>query len=403
MQTNKVIGAVEIGTSKVVVLVGEIDNGGLNIIGRGDSTSMGVTKGEIVDFGKASDAAHAALRAAERNAGATIEAVYLAQTGGHLQGFANVGAVPVSAQDGLVSRQDMKQAVDNAKRKELQDGRLYIHHIQNGFVLDGRAARDPLTMRGDQLEVNYWHVHGNQDKISDNIHVINGYGLQVEDMILSSICSGSLIATPEEKAAGVVVVDIGRGTTDWVVYRNGTVWRTGVIRIGGDHITNDLSIGLRVSYKDAEKLKCECGKATIDQSDKGEKVWLHGDLTIGDRQIPKMAIYQIIKARIDELFTILRKELHEYIGNEKLPCGVLLTGGTAKLCQIDEAASRVLTMDTRCLLPPKWVREDLRMPEYSTVLGLLQYGMSAQNSLDMSNVSKRGNLLEKVRGLFSVN
>lgn len=398
MTYKKIIGAVDIGTSKVSVLVGEVDKGGLTIIGEGQSTSMGVVKGGVVDFTKVSDATHAAMNAAEKSAGVVMEEVYLSQTGGHVQGFANQGSVPIGAQDGVVSKADIRQAMENAKRKELPDGRLYIHHVLNGYLLDARSVESPLAMRGEHLDVAYWHVHGDETQIGNGVHVINGYGLDVKDIILSSIASGSIIASKEEKDSGVLVVDIGRGTTDYVLYRNGRVQRTGVLRVGGDHFTNDLSIGLRVNYRHAERLKRDYGKAVAERSDGKDKVWLFGDYTIGDRQIPQKAIVQILKARADELFAILKKELSPVLGPDALAGGVLLTGGGSRLPGMEDSARRALGMEARASNCPDWVRQDLRQPEYATVIGLLYYGMSAQGSPDAQG--RGGNIISRVTGFF---
>lgn len=402
MTYNKVIGAVEIGTSKVVVLVGElVGDKGLNIIGQGEATTVGVKKGEIVDFRAASDCTHAALQAAERNAGATIEAVYLSQTGGHLKGFYNRGVVPVSAPDNIVNEIDIQRAVNEAKCKKLPTGRVYIHHIHNGDHLDGRAVTNPYMMQGEKLEVGYWHVHGDEHKVRDHIHVINGFGLEVEDMIISSIASGSMMAREVEKENGVLVVDIGRGTTDYVLYRAGRILRTGVICIGGDHITNDLSLGLRITPQHAEEFKKKLGKARIDPTDKNEKVWLFGDLTIGERAIPKLAIYKIITARIEELFGILKQELGGALSRDRVAAGVILTGGTSRLPGIVDVASSGLGVEARLGNNPKWVlREDLRGPEYSCALGLLYYGLNSQRSGDVAE-GKKG-FVQKVAKLLSI-
>ena len=218
MNASTIIGAVEIGTSKIVVLVGEvIDGRELEIIGLGQASSQGVCKGEIVDIRAASDCTHAALLAAEKCAGAEIQGVYLAVTGNHLEGFANSGVVTVEDADNWVRPTDIDRASHNARSKALAPGRLYIHHVRSGFVLDGEPCMEPLDRQGSHLEAHYWHVHGNERKLADPMHVINGFSLRVEDMIVSSIASGSMVTLEEEKRAGVLVLDIGCGTTDFVL------------------------------------------------------------------------------------------------------------------------------------------------------------------------------------------
>jgi cell division protein FtsA len=401
MNNNKIIGAVDIGTSKVVALVGEvIGDRSLNIIGFGQSTAQGVRKGEIVDFRATSSSTHAAINAAERNAGATVEAVYLSQSGFHLEGFFNKGSVPVSASDNTVSAADKRHAVESARRKELPPGRLYIHHIQNGFFLDGRPVDDPEKMQGEDLEVAYWHVHGREKNVSDHIHVINAFGLKVEDMIISSIASGSMVASEPDKENSGLVIDIGRGTSDYVLYRDGRILRTGVLCVGGDHLTNDLALGLRVGENHAEKLKLEFGRATINPDDKGDHVWLFGDLTIGDRSIPKLAIYKILQARMEEIFTIIKKDLTPVLSPGNISAGVILTGGVSRLPKIVDVAASVFGVDARVGENPAWVREDLREPEYSTVLGLLYYGLTAQQTDE--SVRANGGIIRKMAKIFNI-
>ncbi len=403
MSQSKVIGALEIGTSKTVVLVGEIvPNRSCNIIGKGDSSSQGVKKGEIMDFKAASNSTHAAIMAAEQSAQVPIDAIYLAQTGRHLRGERNLGAAGVSGSDNLVRVQDLRRAMDDAKCKQLPNGRVYIHHIKNPFRLDGRQLDDPLHFEGRRLEVEYWSVHGEERKISDQIRVVNGFGLNVEDMIISSISSGVMVTSEEERQSGVLVLDIGCGTTDYVVYKEGFILCTGVIPVGGDHLTNDLSIGLRINRKHAEYLKTHYGKALVDKKDRGEKVWLVGDFSIGDRNLPRIAIHQVLNARLDELFRIVRKELGRLGHREALQSGAVLTGGTSRLPGIDLLAADVLQMDARIGENPEWVRDELRVPEYSTALGLMHYALTGSSEAPARADSSRG-LFRKVARILNLN
>jgi len=399
MVSSKIIGAVEIGTSKTSVLIGEIVNQkSLNIVGMGVSSSRGVRKGEIIDFNAASDCAHAAIMAAEESAGVRVEAVYLAQTGRHLQGFYNDAGATVKSADSIVRRGDIRALLDEAKGKRLAEDRAIIHHIRNGFRLDGEPVSNPEGMEGHKLEVGYWNIHGSVKRMSDSIHIINGFGLQVEDLIVSSLASGKMVTTEEERQSGVLVIDIGSGTTDFALYKNGYVQRTGVINVGGDHITNDLSIGLRTSTKLAESLKVKNGKATLEAKGKSDRVMLIGDLTIGDRAIPQAAVCQIINARVDELFGLVRKELGSTF-NQREIASVILTGGGSQLEDIEVIAEKSLGIPVNAGGNPSWVASDLAGPEYSTVLGLLHYGFSYRDD-SLEFVEGNKGLLQKVAGLF---
>ncbi|MGH8021534.1 MAG: cell division protein FtsA [Opitutaceae bacterium] len=375
------IGAVEIGTSKVAVLIGEVlGDRRLNIVGLGQSSSRGIIKGDAVDFKAASDCTHAAILAAEQRAGVKIDAVYLAQSGSHLAGFVHEAAVGVTSADNLVSREDMEQVMALARGKELPRDRTIIHHIRRPFRLDGRAVSDPEHLEGRQLEVGYWTVHGNAAKVADHIHIVNGFTLRVEDLILSSLASAAIVTTDEERANGVLVLDIGRGTTDWALHADGCCQLTGVVPVGGDHITNDLSLGLRLTAVQAEGIKLRYGRATIQAVGKGEKVWLNGDFAIGDKMLPRLAIDQIVSARVEEILEVVRKQAGPMLRPEHIRSGVVLTGGTARLPQIDEAAARIFNLPARVGEMPAWVKDELRDPGCATVLGLLYYGLHCRQT-----------------------
>lgn len=403
MSYDRVVAAVEIGTSKVAVLLGEIvgDNGGLNIIGHNVGSSEGVKKGAITDLDRASDCVHAAILRAEKNAQTRVDEVYLAQTGSHLAGNFNLGSANVSSSDGVVSWTDIEAAKDDAKRRTLPRDRTYIHHIQNPFVLDGRSVENPLAKQGSQVQVGYWSVHGDSEAVSDSLRVIRGIDLEVRDIIISSIASGAVLLEDCEKENGALVIDIGGGTTDYVLYRKGFIVKTGVVPVGGDHITNDLSIGLRVARKGAEEFKLNQGRAFYKSEDRDEKVWLFGDLTIGDREYPLAAISKIIEARVFEVFDMIKEQLEtaDLFKPGEIASGVVLTGGSSKLNGIAEAARQRFGLEARVSEGPEDVAAELRVPEYSTVLGLLHYALTGQEANE-TNVKPSG-LLRRLTNLFN--
>jgi cell division protein FtsA len=395
------IGAVEIGTSKIAVLVGEYTGRELAIIGRGECPSRGVIKGAVLDYRAASDCTHSALEQAEREAGERIEAVFLAQTGGHLEGFYNEASVNVTAADNMIDRDDIRTACDLAKAKELPEGRMVVHHIRRPFRVDGRIIpTSPENLVGQRLEVGYWTVHGQEQRLADHIHVIRGFNLEVRELVLASLASGHMVTTPEDRQHGVLAIDIGGGTTDYVLYRDGVPHTTGIVPVGGAHLTNDLSIGLRLAEAQAEKLKLRFGRALVQPRDKGEKVWLDGNFAIGDRQFPRHTIEQITAARTWEILEVVKQKLGAAFTPEACAAGVIVTGGTAKLPAIAECASKVFGVPARVGETPGWVAENLRDPGYHTALGLLYYGISAQAEAAGSGRRRRG-FFHSVSRLFA--
>jgi cell division protein FtsA len=395
------IGAVEIGTSKINVLIGEYTGRELAIIGCGECSSRGVIKGGVVDFKAASECTHSALEQAERDAGERVDYVFLAQTGGHLEGFYNEASVNVKAADNMIEPADIRTVCDLAKSKELPVGRAVVHHIRRPFRVDGRLVPNlPNELVGERLEVGYWTVHGQEQRIADNIHVIRGFNLEVRELVLSSLASGHMVTTPEERQHGVLVLDIGAGTTDYVLYRDGAPHTTGVVPVGGTHLTNDLSIGLRLTDGQAEKLKLRFGRATVTTKDRATKVMLDGNFAIGDRQFPQQAIEQITSARTWELLEVVKKKLGGTFSAETCASGVVLTGGTAKLPGITEVAAKVFGVPAHLGEAPTWVSENLRDPGFHTGLGLLYYGVIAQ--ADQSALPRRsGGFISGFKKLFA--
>ncbi len=399
MAKHPIIAAIEIGTAKTLALVAEIiENRSLNIIGMGQARSRGIKKGEILDFKAASEATHEALRLAEASAKVQAEGVYLAQTGSHLRGYLNPGIVNVSSSNNIVSKLDVKRVEENAKNKRLSTDQVYIHHIRQPYKLDGRIVQDPYLMEGERLEVSYWSIHGDLKKIRDAIHIVNGFGLKVEGVVASSIAAAALLAQETEKKHGVLVLDMGCGTTDYALYKEGYMVRTGVLPVGGDHLTNDLSLGLRISLEHAEKMKQAWGKAYVDARTQDECVTLLDKQGKEEKKVLRGSIYKILNARLEELFKLIFKALGSWAHPQELPAGIILTGGTARLEGLDILLKERFGMESRVASNPGRTVSSLKGPEYSTALGVLQYALT-EASKDLS--SKETGLLNKVAKLFA--
>ncbi len=394
---SRFIGAVEIGTSKVAVLIGEmVRDGSVNLIGFGECQAHGVIKGLVTDFKSASDATHSALLIAEQNAGVKIDEVYLAQSGGHLEGFYNQASASVNAADNTVSQLDIDTVCRLAKAKALPEGRTVVHHIRRPFYVDGKmVGANPEHLHGQRLEVGYWTVHGSESVIANSIHVIRGFNVLVGDMILSSLAAGTMMTTPQDRQHGALVIDIGAGTTDFVLYRDGGPFMTGSVPVGGSHLTNDLTLGLRVTEGQAEKLKIRHGRAITMSRDKSEKVWLNGDFAIGDRQFPRRAIELITEARVQEIFEVVKKKLGAELAPELCAAGVFLTGGMAKLPAIADAATKVFGIPAVLGEMPPGMDDKLNRPQHATVLGLLHFGLQNRAGTGSGRQRSRG-LLQKL-------
>jgi cell division protein FtsA len=239
-------------------------------------------------------------------------------------------------------------------------------------------------------------VHGLESVIANSIHVVRGFNVIVGDMILSSLASGTMMTTPQDRQHGALVIDIGAGTTDFVFYQDGGPHLTGVVPVGGAHLTNDLTLGLRVTEGQAEKLKIRHGRALVHSRDKSDKVWLNGDFAIGDRQFPRQSIELITEARVRELFEVVKKKLGPDFGPEACAAGVFLTGGTARLPAIVDAATKVFGIPTQLGEMPPGMDEKLNRPQHATVLGLLHFGLQNRGGAGAAKRRRSGGFIQKL-------
>jgi cell division protein FtsA len=385
----------------VTALVGEYTGREIVIIGCGECSSRGVIKGSVVDFRAATECTHSALEIAERDANERVDHVYLAQSGQHLEGFYNEASVNVKAADNMIEMDDIRTVCDLAKAKDLPLGRMVVHNIRRPFRVDGRLVPTlPENLVGQRLEVGYWTVHGQEQRLADNIHVIRGFNLEVRELVLSSLASGHMVTSMEERQNGVLAIDIGAGTTDYVLYRNGAPHTTGVVAVGGSHFTNDISLGLRLTEGQADKLKVRFGRAVVQARDRNEKVWLDGNFAIGDRQFSRQAIESVTAARAWELLEVVKKKLGNAFSAESCAGGVVLTGGGAKLPALAECAAKVFGTSARLGEAPSWVTDNLRDPGYHTALGILYYGVSSLGD-HTSTTRRKGGFLRNMTRLFA--
>ncbi len=400
---SKIIGSVEIGTSHSKALVGEVgENGSLRIIGMASRPNEGMRKGEINDFPKVASSVHAAIADAEKMSGTTIDSVYLAQSGSHLKGRMLHGSAYVSSSDNRVAVTDLERASEEAHRREADEGRNYVHFVRTPILLDGQVREDPVGMQGKKVDLSYWAIDGDEQAMRSSIHVISNYNIEVADLIVSSIASATMVAGPDLRRAGVLVIDLGAGVTDFVLYRQGFVAHSGVIPVGGDHVTGDLSMGLRILERYAEKLKLEHGKAAPDPTDEKQEVWMVGDRTIGDRSVSRKAITDVIHVRIVELFEIIHKELGELLSPEDLKGGILLTGGGSQLPGIEQVASKVLGLPVSKAGFPAGISPELAQPENATVLGLLHYGLQDHGLPGQSKTAHQTGFFGKIAEMVGI-
>ena len=375
MLRNNLVASIDIGTTKTVVLIGEImADRRLNIIGLGERPNTGLRKGEIFDMNAAKEVVHNAFADAEKTAGVVgdVRRAYISLTGSHIEGRRYVGSTSVAG--ARVSRDYSERAKNDAKRRKSADDRYVVHYVRQPFFLDGKTLVNAENMSGKRLEVSYWTIDADRNRLEELLHIPNDMGVVADDLIVSSLASAAMVADETMKRNGVLVVDIGGGVTDYALYYNGFVVNTGVIPVGGDHITNDLALGLRVSRADAEEIKLKLARAYVGEDDENATVLFQRDGSpIGGREFHRRSINTIVEARVDEIFQIIRGRLGRLGEPDRVAAGAVVTGGTALLNGVDACAARALNLPTVVGQNPEWVGESLSGPKYSTALGLLQY------------------------------
>ena len=396
---SNIIVGLEIGTSKVCAVVGEqAADGALNIIGLGQARSRGVRKGEIVDPKQAEEDVRNAIVEAEKMADAEISNVYLGVTGGHIRGFNNRGVHPVVSADREISDDDVQDVVKNAKAINLPTENNVLHAIRQHFFVDGQdGVTNPVGMLGSRLEVDVHVVHGNTNRLQNPIRLVKGLQLQVNEIVFNGLASSLALLSNEQKELGALVIDIGGGTTDFVVYVGGVIKHTGVLAIGGDHVSNDLAYGLKVPLSRAEKLKLEHGSAIMDEATQGRSVTITNEFGLPLKTINVGHLQRIMSLRIEEMFHLIAQDLEQAGFGDYLRAGVFLTGGGARIPQIAKLAEPVLQMPVSIgkTNSINGLKSALDQPEFAAAIGLVRFG-----SFKTRKPGAKSSLAQGIKGVF---
>jgi cell division protein FtsA len=374
--SNLIVG-LEIGTSKVCAVVGELNaEGTLNIVGLGQAPASGVRKGEIVDSGQAEESVRHAIVEAEKMANMEIRSVYLGVTGAHIRGFNNRGVHRVLSADREITNDDVQDVVKNAKAINLPVENSIVHAVRQHFFLDGQdGITNPMGMLGALLEVDVHVVHGVTNRLQNAVRVVKGLHLEVDEIVFNGLASSLALLTNEQKELGALVIDMGGGTTDYVVYANGIIKHTGVLALGGDHVSNDLGHGLKVPLTRAEKLKREHGSALVDEASKGRTIALTNELGLPVRNINLEHLQRIMALRLEEIFQIIAQDLEQAGLMDDLRAGVFICGGCARVPQLAQLAESVfgLPVSLGQTNSISGLKSALDQPEFLAAIGLVKY------------------------------
>lgn len=371
------VAVLEIGTSNTVALIGEpMDGGRVRMTGKGVVRTAGVRKGLIIEMKQAYAGVHAALSQAEDAANVNVGEVLLAVSGAHIITTPGEGRLPVRASDGKVSRDDMDEVHELARENKPGADRAILHALPQFYKLDELDnIPNPEGMRGKQLRLGTLFVHGQRDRIEDAVNMLKGRPLDTRDIVFSALAAATAVLTPEQRNHGVVVIDLGGGTTNYVVYRSNSAVAAGSFGVGGDHVTNDIAQAFSLPVNQAEEFKLSDGCAVIDPARNSHRLNLPASVVATSaRSISVKALHTVIEARMRETLNMVRDEIGPELRHAG--AGVVFTGGGAYLPKLDELADRVFGMRSQIGEPlPQLIevlREDRSKPAaLATVAGLL--------------------------------
>ena len=382
MASNDLMVGLEIGTSKICVVVGESrPDGTTKILGVGQAPSRGVRKGEIVDFETAMKCVHEAVVDAEQKSDVMIRSAYVAVAGAHIQSFNNRGCVVLPEEHDEIDEQDIEDVKISAREVSIPAQNAFLHSIIQHYHVDGQnGVLNPVGMLGEKLEADFHIIHGVRNRIQNTIRCVKELPLEVEDVVFSALASAQVVLTQHQKNLGALVIDIGGGTTDYILYVDGAVKQSGILAVGGDHITNDISMGLRIPMTRAEKLKIEEGSVTLGNCLPGETILLKDDSGFAGKEVEREILNTIIHMRLRESLELLKRQLEEESFINFTGAGIFITGGCSLLNGIDHLAEEIFEMPAHVAHAQTMsgLTSAFENPQFSTAIGLIKYAQAVQ-------------------------
>lgn len=398
---DDIIVGLDLGTQNTKIVVAEVrEDGALNLIGSSKVDTIGIRKGEVHHHDDVLESIHRVITEAEGKVdGLEINRVELALTDRHVSSFNNTGSLPIVSEDKEITPVDIDDVIANAKVASLPQGHTSIHTIRQLFKVDEREGiLDPVGLLGSRLEVGVHIIHGMATSLQNTIRCVLAADIEVGHTVFSGLASALASLTPQHKQQGAIVLDIGAGTTEFLVYAKGTIRCTGVIPVGGNHITNDLSIALKIPFFQAEKLKLEHVNLAADELVSNESfLWKAGEFALQEKTFEKRDIQLVSRVRLEELFRLVLAKIQEQQLLDYIGAGVFVTGGVSRTHGLAEMVEEIFGLPVT-LASARGVdgaHDPQLQPEFSTAIGLVKYAHQTRSEF---SVRKRGGLFSKIFG-----
>lgn len=410
MSKEKIITGIDIGSTKVSTTIASVSESKVSVIGvSGDITSKGINKGNVVDIDSAVEAIAQSLEKAERMAGVSVSSAFVTINGSHIETLNSHGVVAVSpSQTSEISKEDVARVIEAAQAVSLPSTREIIHVIPRDFAVDSQEGiKDPVGMSGVRLEVETNIIHGSSTAMKNIIKCVNQVAVEVEELVYTGISSSEAVLTDTEKELGVLLIDIGGGTTSMIAFVEGSPVHSAVLPIGGKLVTSDLAIGLRSRLEDAEKIKLRLGNEAligkaVDAVKRDEDFDI-SEFNLEIERIPRNMLYKIIDARLEEIFRLVSLEMAKVNLLGKLPAGVVVTGGAAQTAGVERSAKVNLKMPVR-IGTPKGVTgliDEIQGAASAAGVGAILYGTKLYRGGSLLSFDeRRGNMKKSVSKIF---
>jgi len=404
MKKRNVLASIDVGTTKICTIIADTgDAGGIRVVGVGVSPSKGLHKGLVVNINEARESIRESVKKAEQAGDCKIDSAYVGVTGRHVASLNNRGVVAINRNDRMVRPDDLRRVISSSQSIKIPSDRKLLHVIPRGYAVDGQAGvMNPVGMHGFRLDVETHVITAAVTSIQNLVKCIRSIGIDIEDLVLEPLASSEAVLTEDEKQVGVILADIGGGTTDVAVFREGSIWHTSILPVAGYQLTRDVAIGLGLPFDVAEQMKRKYGSVMPVYEGQSENAALSQD----GHGVSYQDLCDIVRARVEEIMKLILLEMPSSDYDVLVPAGLVLTGGSSNLSGMTVLGRDVLKLPVRVGVPNDsiyGIADTLHDPAYATSVGLLLWGAKyegRQNWQPRRFTAALNSLASRLRGLF---